>query len=64
MPTYEYICQNCNYYFFENKSINDRDNSICPRCKSINIRRILAKPNIIYNGDGFYTTDNKEKNKK
>lgn len=61
MPFYEYVCQNCGYGFIDNKAINDRDIAICPKCRSVKVKRLLANPNVIYNGDGFYTTDNKDK---
>lgn len=61
MPIYEYICKNCGCEFIDDKSINDRDKAMCPKCRSIKIRRLLSSPNVIYNSDGFYTTDNKDK---
>lgn len=60
MPIYQYKCKKCELLFEKYKKIKDRDRVSCPRCKSKDIIRNFSIPSIIFNGDGFYSTDNKD----
>jgi len=65
MPTYIYHCDNCNVYIEQfavsPKEKIDDDKMFCTTCKSL-LRRIYNIPAVLYKTNGFYTTDNKEKN--
>lgn len=59
MPTYEYICKECNAEFemsgtFEMLLVHKPE---CPECKSKKVKKKISLPNIIYKGKGFYNTD-------
>jgi len=57
MPTYEYLCKNCEWRgeFFE--SIKAKPQKKCPNCKKNKLQRIISKEtgsNIIFLGDDWY----------
>jgi putative FmdB family regulatory protein len=60
MPTYQYKCDKCENNFDIEKSVYD--NSI-PKCKTCNLdlRKIFSLGGILFNGSGFYSTDNRKK---
>jgi putative FmdB family regulatory protein len=60
MPTYEYICQKCNYEFEEFQSIKAEPIKICPKCKGPVIRKIGSGAGLLFKGSGFYITDYKK----
>lgn len=59
MPTYAYICKNCNHYFEEFQGINDSPIQECPECKLVPQRLISGGAGLIFKGSGFYETDYK-----
>jgi len=61
MPTYEYICRDCNYEFEEFQSITAEPISICPKCKGKVKKKISAGGGLIFKGSGFYINDYKKK---
>ena len=46
MPTYPYICEDCNYEFEEEHSIVDEPLKTCPKCNKDTLKRL------IYGGSG------------
>lgn len=61
MPIYEFKCKECkeefslsgsfsSFYGFEPK---------CPHCKSKNVNKKFSVFGIVFNGEGFYKTDNR-----
>lgn len=62
MPTYAYICKNCNHYFEDFQGINDPPIQECPECKSVPQRLISGGSGLIFKGSGFYETDYKRAN--
>lgn len=63
MKQFTFECYNCGKIFtikFKGKSSEVK---ICPLCKNESIQRLWRAdvPGIQFNGDGFYSTDNKEK---
>jgi len=61
MPTYEYICKNCNYKFEEFQSITAAPIEICPKCSG-NVKRLIGSGlGVVFKGTGFYETDFKNK---
>jgi len=59
MPTYEYKCGSCGYYFEELQGINDKPLEKCPKCSGKVKRLLSAGSGIIFKGNGFYQTDYK-----
>lgn len=53
MPTYQYICNNCNYEFEDFHSICEMLEE-CPKCHKISLIRLIGTgSNIIFKGDGW-----------
>ena len=62
MPTYEYICESCNYSFEKFQSIKSKPIKKCPKCSKNTVKRLIgAGSGIIFKGSGFYATDYREK---
>lgn len=59
MPTYEYICADCDYRFEEFQSITAEPLHTCPKCQGSVKRLISAGNGLIFKGSGFYITDYK-----
>ena len=58
MPTYEYICENCEYEFEKFQSIKARPLRKCPECGKLALNRLVGTGSgIIFKGSGFYQTD-------
>jgi putative FmdB family regulatory protein len=58
MPTYEYICDNCQHQFERFQSIKARPIRKCPKCGKLSVQRLIgAGAGIIFKGSGFYQTD-------
>ncbi len=58
MPTYEYICDNCQHQFEQFQSIKARPIRKCPECGKLSVQRLIgAGAGIIFKGSGFYQTD-------
>ena len=58
MPTYEYVCDNCQHQFEQFQSIKARPIRKCPKCGRLSVQRLIgAGAGIIFKGSGFYQTD-------
>ena len=58
MPTYEYICDNCQYQFERFQSIKAKPIRKCPECGKLSVQRLIgAGAGVIFKGSGFYQTD-------
>jgi len=58
MPTYEYLCGDCETKFDAWQGINDDPLTECRECGSSNVRRLIsAGGGILFKGPGFYATD-------
>ncbi len=62
MPTYEYLCEDCDYEFEEFQSITADPIESCPKCHGHVRRLISAGTGLIFKGSGFYITDYKHSN--
>ncbi len=61
MPTYDYICTDCNYKFEHFQSMSDEPIRVCPNCGG-RVRRIISGgTGLIFKGSGYYITDYKRK---
>lgn len=62
MPTYKYLCQNCNKETEIFQSITENPKRKCPNCKKLKLQRLIGPGSgIIFKGQGFYQTDYKKK---
>ncbi len=61
MPTYDYICSDCNYKFERFQSMSDEPIRICPICGGVVRRIISGGTGLIFKGSGYYLTDYKNK---
>ena len=58
MPTYDYICEDCEYEFEQFQSIKARPLRRCPMCGKSGLKRLIgAGSGLIFKGSGFYETD-------
>lgn len=62
MPTYQYLCRDCEHRFDIVQSIHDDALTVCPQCGGT-IRRVLHPVGVTFKGSGFYRTDSREKKK-
>ncbi len=61
MPTYDYICSDCNYKFEHFQSMSDEPIRVCPNCEG-RVRRLIGNgTGLIFKGSGYYLTDYKNK---
>ncbi len=64
MPTYEYICTECEHKFDVFQSMNDSPIEKCEKCDG-KVRKLFGGAGIIFKGSGFYVNDyKKNENKK
>jgi putative FmdB family regulatory protein len=58
MPTYDYVCRNCDHELEAFQSITARPKRKCPACGRSSLeRRIGTGAAILFKGSGFYQTD-------
>ena len=62
MPDYEYQCTgDCPYIVIKHRSIKDKDPGYdCETC-SLPLERIYSNVGVVFNGSGYYSTDNRKK---
>jgi len=58
MPVYEFECEHCGARFELRRSLVDGSLGSCPECGGRG-RRVYSPVCVIFNGSGFYTTDNR-----
>jgi len=63
MPTYEFVCEKCNFNFEIKLTIASFTTikTLCPKCGNDKLKRIWNVPFVKYNGKGFYNTDKDNK---
>jgi putative FmdB family regulatory protein len=54
MPTYEYVCKDCENHWEEVQKISDPPLEICPKCGKSSARRQISGGNFILKGGGWY----------
>jgi len=56
MPTYQYVCGDCDSSQELKRTVDERDNEVlCEQC-SKPMKRTFNSPTITFNGPGFYST--------
>lgn len=58
MPVYDYKCTQCSSIIEYKKDFGDSTDPIC--CNK-NMERQWSSPGVIFNGNGFYSTDNRKR---
>ena len=62
MPTYDYICNDCEKMYEYFQSMSDAPIKECPDCKKSSLRRVISGgTGLIFKGSGYYLTDYKNK---
>ena len=62
MPTYDYICNDCEKTYEYFQSMSDAPVKECPECKKNSLRRVISGgTGLIFKGSGYYLTDYKNK---
>jgi putative FmdB family regulatory protein len=54
MPTYEYLCSNCQNAWEEVQKISEPALEVCPKCAQHTARRQISGGNFILKGGGWY----------
>lgn len=63
MPTYDYVCRECEFTFEEFQPISADPLTDCSRCGKPSLRRKMGTgAGMIFKGSGFYLTDYVRKN--
>ena len=62
MPTYDYVCKDCQHAFEHWQTMTSNVLRTCPKCKKRKLRRLIGSgAGVIFKGSGFYETDYKRK---
>ncbi len=54
MPTYEYVCTDCQNAWEEIQKISEAPIDVCPKCQKTTARRQISGGNFILKGGGWY----------
>ena len=58
MPTYEYMCNECEHQFEVVQSFSEAAIDSCPKCKGV-VRKLYNNVGVVFKGSGFYKTDSR-----
>lgn len=64
MPTYEYVCDNCEHELETVQKFSEDALVQCPVCDEDKLRRRIFAAGIIFKGEGWYVTDSRSKSEK
>ena len=56
MPVYEYVCDDCEHSFQQQRTVTERQTARCPKCKGTG-RKVIGAVGIIFRGSGWHCTD-------
>ena len=59
MPTYEYLCQDCDQPLEVFQSFSDAALTECPACGG-SLRKVYGSVGVVFKGSGFYRTDSRD----
>ena len=57
MPTYDYKCSTCSSTVEFQRGFGEDREPIC--CSNV-MQRLWSSPGVLFNGSGFYSTDNRK----
>lgn len=55
MPTYEYMCEKCEYEFEREQRISDPPVKTCPECRSRKVKKLISRTSFVLKGGGWYS---------
>ena len=58
MPTYEYVCKQCEQHLEAVQSFYDAPLTVCEKCGG-ELRKVFGNIGIVFKGSGFYKTDSR-----
>jgi len=59
MPTYEYLCQDCDQPLEVFQSFTDAALTVCPACGG-SLKKVFGSVGVVFKGSGFYRTDSRD----
>ena len=59
MPTYEYLCQDCEQPLDVVQSFTDDALTVCPSCGGV-LKKVFGSVGVVFKGSGFYRTDSRD----
>ncbi len=58
MPTYQYVCTECDHAFEQFQSFTDDALTECPQCSG-RLRKLFNAVGVVFKGSGFYRNDSR-----
>ena len=58
MPTYQYVCTQCDEALEVHQSFSDDPLTVCPVCQG-RLRKVFNAVGVVFKGSGFYRTDSR-----
>jgi putative FmdB family regulatory protein len=58
MPTYEYLCNECEHAFEAVQSFTEAAIEKCPKCDGV-VRKVYNNVGVVFKGSGFYKNDSR-----
>jgi putative FmdB family regulatory protein len=61
VPTYSYVCTECDTPLEVQQSFSDDALTVCPSCEG-RLRKVFSAVGVVFKGSGFYRTDSRAGN--
>ena len=59
MPTYQYVCNQCDAPLEAIQSFSDDALTTCPVCNAEALRKVYGSVGVVFKGSGFYRNDSR-----
>jgi putative FmdB family regulatory protein len=59
MPTYQYVCGQCDAPLEVVQSFSDDALTTCPECKAETLKKVYGSVGVVFKGSGFYRNDSR-----
>ena len=56
MPIYDYKCSHCEHEIEVIQKISDKPKTICPKCNTKSLKKLISAPSFRLKGGGWYET--------